>query len=109
MILKKSLTFLSEEFYRISDVLDSRQIYTEKIVNNVHNSKIKVNKLDHIYDTRNKEVKFKNPKTSKKIGQRCFTHLAPRLHSLIPLEMRKLKSKHVFRRSIKKWIKEKIT
>lgn len=106
IILKKGLTFPSKEVYTLSDVLDSRQIYAEKILNNVYIGKIKIDQLDHIYDTRNKEMKFKNPKTMKRIGQRSFTYLAPRLYSLIPVEIRKLKRKKVFKRNIKIWIKE---
>lgn len=50
--------------------------------------KLKIVKVDHVDDTRNKNNMYYLPRTSKTIDCRTFKYLAPRIYKILPAEVK---------------------
>lgn len=99
----KKLSFPTEALYNESQIKDIRQIYFQKILLFVHLGKIKLSTHEHCYNTRRNDSIF-HPRSNKTIGQRTARYLAPRIYSLLPLEIKNIKQHSTFKRELKKWI-----
>lgn len=103
IMYQKEITYPSHLIYELSKVLDARQIYTLKIVCDIYKKKLPMDTLQHHYNTRG-ENRYGRPRSKKKIGQRYYAHIAPRLMDLIPGELMLIKNYVKFKKSAKQWI-----
>lgn len=97
-IYEKPLMFPSNELYDISKVLNPHQLFALEILYSVHTKKINIQMSESEHDTRNKKNQLFRPRAKKRIGERCFTYLAPRMYAKIPnnlREDRKLTKRHL--------------
>ncbi|XP_045480951.1 uncharacterized protein LOC123685337 [Harmonia axyridis] len=86
------MLFPSDGIYRVAHVLDLRQLYFMKIAALIKRRKIELRPIDHNYSTRHKLDHYKESKTTKTIGQRSCTYLAPKIYGTIPITLRALRN-----------------
>lgn len=106
VIYRKAPTYPSDELFRESKLLDTRQLYSLSMLKHINKGNILINNLEHSHDTRNKINSFVLPSCNKSIGQRNPIYLGPRLYSILPEELRACIKKTSFRKKAKNWIKE---
>lgn len=104
VIYNKIPTFPSDELFRISDVLDVRQLYCMKLLGQVYTNKITIDQVDHSHFTRKRDTTFKRTRCRKSIGQRCSSYLAPRIYGVFPVGHRTLRPMYKFKRAARLWI-----
>lgn len=80
--------FLSNELYDICKVLNLHQLFDLDISYSVHTKKINTQKSESEHDTRNKKYQLFWLKVEKRIGERCFTYMPPRMFAKIPENLR---------------------
>lgn len=100
----KPITFSSDELFRISGVLDVRQLYAFKIFTSIFQRKISIKKIEHQYCTRNRDILLESLKCRRRIGQRSCNYLAPKLYSSLPKQLKDIKIYKTFKISIKQWM-----
>lgn len=106
VIYSKPLLFPSDELYAMSGVMNPHQLYITQILSAVFSGKIDLQPIECSYETRNKNCIF-TPRAEKRIGQRCFSYLAPRIYREIPRELRNEKNIGKRKRLIKEWIRHR--
>lgn len=106
IIFKKKLTFPTEQIYSLSGVFDPRQLYTQKILHRVFMNKIEIKLPEHEHNTRNRERNYRTDRSQKRIGQRSFMYLAPRLYKRLPDDLRIIDKTRTFKIKLKIWITE---
>lgn len=106
IIFGKKIRYPSEQLYEISKVLDARQLYSLKIMTNIFKGKLKLAKIDHPFNTRNRDNTYQTQRSKKRIGQRTCNYIAPRLYAKIPEYLKKIKNFKRFKNKIKFWILE---
>lgn len=87
--------------------MDARQIFCLKILLYYQKNRNKLQRLEHIHNTRNKEKTYNLPKRDKTIGQRCFDYLGPKLFNQIPIYLQNIQKLSYFKAKIKIWMKSK--
>lgn len=98
------MLFPSDEIYRVAHVLDLRQLYFMKIAALIKRRKIELRPIDHNYSTRHKLDHYKESKTTKTIGQRSCTYLAPKIYGTIPITLRALRNPVRFKKEVIRWL-----
>ncbi|KAL3286074.1 hypothetical protein HHI36_000587 [Cryptolaemus montrouzieri] len=84
----RPLTSDGDELYRLSGIADIHQLFSAHILFHTFQEKIQLNSIEHIYSTRNKKNRFETTRAEKRVGQRSFTYLAPRIYAMLPQELR---------------------
>lgn len=106
IIHNKKRTYPSDQLFQLSQVLDIRQLYVLKILTNVHASKIKLNKVDYLHNTRQKDQAYKTIRSNKRIGQRSASYLAPRIFAVVPSNLRYTINCSAFKKKVSEWLKD---
>lgn len=107
IIYGKPLLFPSDGLYNISRIMNPHQLFALDMLLAIYMKRINILKSDYNYETRNKKNQYLVPRAEKRIGQRCCTYLAPRIHSTIPRKLKEIKSFYAYKREMKNWIMEK--
>lgn len=107
IIYKKIYTYPSDELFIESQILDIRQLFCLAILIRQHKNKGELKEIEHTYQTRYRINATRVPKVEKTIAQRCYYYLGPKIYNIIPPEMKKLNSIHLFKKKIKEWIQNK--
>lgn len=103
IIYNKNILYPTDALYKLSNILDARQLYCLTLVLYCKNKMNKI-PINHPYPTRYKEGSIVIPKVAKTITQRCHTYLAPKIFNMIPPDYKQLNSLPLFKSKIKKWL-----
>ena len=104
IIYDRSYTYPSgDALYIESKVFDIRQLFCHALILYFKKHKNKLTRVDHVYDTRTKEVAVTQPKMPKTIGKRSFIYLGPRKYNILP-EVIKNNNSQSFKAMVKNWI-----
>lgn len=83
-ILKES----RRKLFSMSGVMDICQIYVSQILTRIHN-KMNIHRLEHEYETRHHEEHQRpRPRIYKRIVQRRFSYLTPRICDMLPEDLK---------------------
>lgn len=81
-------------------IFDVRQIYAKTILVFTFNRKKYLRNIEHIHQTRsNSGAKLIVPRVNKSIGKRTFSYLAPKLFNQAPENIKKVTTKHLFKKN----------
>ena len=105
IIFKKNPTFPSDELFSETKIFDTRQLFYYAICLNQLKNQTKLNNIAHHYITRQNSEKFRVDFMRKTLGQRNYTYLSPKIYSVLPENIRKLKSLYVFKKRCKNFIR----
>ncbi|KAK9872899.1 hypothetical protein WA026_020252 [Henosepilachna vigintioctopunctata] len=104
IIWVKSYQYPSDELYKVSQLLDIRQLYYMALSRyqrqNISNASLNI----HNHNTRIRGKLLKYPPMTKTIGQRSFQFLAPRVYNTIPNEIKQLKTHKSFANKLRRSI-----
>lgn len=106
IIYGKNKTFSSEQLFKESGIFDIRQLFCLNILTNIFKNKIDIKQIKHNYSTRQKQNKCHHPRSSKTVGQRNITYLAPRIYDLLPTELKNIRNYTTYKTKIKIWLLE---
>lgn len=105
IMYRKNITYPSNDLYRLSGVLDVRQLFCQKIFIHIYKNNEILERINHSYFTRNRE-NAQIPKREKTIGQRCYTYLRAKLYNILPTDVRNSNNLKSFKIKLKFWLKE---
>lgn len=105
LIFNKEYRYPTEQLYTETKVYCLRQLYYKNLLILQYKNKHMLTKVNHPYATRSKvnennEIK----RVEKKIGQKSFKFLGPRIFNKLPTEIRNSQSVNQFKYKIKRWI-----
>lgn len=106
IIYNKNIRYSSDSLYKESQLYDIRQLFCFNILINIRKKKIKLDPVNHKYETRNKENNVTIPKCEKNIGQHSCNYLGHKLYNNLPESIRSVNSFNIYKSKIKKWILE---
>lgn len=104
VIFNKNHTYPSDALYGETAIMDPRQLFYLHSSIRLHLNETTLEKNDHAYDTRKKNLTYLPPLMNKAIGQKSFTYLGPKLYNMLPRELSNIKSKYAFKKQLKKYI-----
>lgn len=104
IIYSKSCTYPSDDLYTESKVFDPRQLYCQNILSLMYKNRDNLEKVKHVYSTRQNKKSMIIPKMSKTIGQRCYSYIGPKIYNNLPDYITSLNSNNIFKTKIKQWI-----
>lgn len=106
IIFGKNTTYPSDILYKETKIFDIRQMYFYYICINQFKLKNQSKKVNHDYCTRGKKDKYETNVARKTVGQRCFSYLAPRIHNILPTEIKVINSLNTLKKKCKNYICE---
>lgn len=107
IIYGKPLLYPSDELFAVSRVMNPHQLFVQQILNGISEQKIQLQLTECEYETRNKTNQYLTPRAGKRIGQRCFAYLAPRIYAAVPKELKNITTLIKKRKRLKNWVIDK--
>lgn len=101
IMLRKELTYPSNELYQEANLLDPRQLFFLNISIYQHKNQNQLQPVPYTYNTRNKHLSYIIPFPHKTIYQRGYLYLAPKLFSSLPAELKSEQKLSVFKNKLK--------
>lgn len=106
IIYNRNINYSSERLFIDSSLLDIRQLFCQKLLISVKKQKINVISVLTPYNIREKN-KNKVMKCKKSIGQRSAQYLGPKLHNLLPNNLKMNNNMKNFKTELREWIVNK--
>lgn len=104
-IYEKPLMFPSGELYDVSGVLTPHQLFALEMIYSVNAKKIDIKMSTSDHETRNRRNQVFRPRAKKRIGERCFTYLAPRVYTNVPDDLKN--GRRLIKKKLRHWIMER--
>lgn len=107
IMYNKDKMYSTENLYTETKILDMRQLYCYRILCLQQKKKHELINIQHNYDTRHKKIKETQViKATKTIGQRSYYFLAPRIYSILPHSIKRIRATRSFKIKLKIWLKD---
>lgn len=104
IIYDKDVTYPSNALFEESGLFDIRQLFALKTLLNMHQGKLKLESVNHTYQTRNKKNTFAIPKCEKRIGQRSLEFIGTKIYNSLPDSVKSIQQYSRFKIGIKRWL-----
>lgn len=92
--------------FAVTKVMNPLQLFVLQIVLGINAQKIKITMRETEYETRNKSDQYFQLGADKRIGQRSFAYLAPRIYAVVPKDLKGRKGSSL-KKKLKNWVMEK--
>ncbi|XP_039282991.1 Hermansky-Pudlak syndrome 1 protein homolog [Nilaparvata lugens] len=103
IIKQRPPRYPSDQLYNEFGVMDIRQLYSLEIICRLHKNPESFQQRNHSHNTRNRNL-LNMSVARKAIYQRLFNHLAPKLHNLLPAQIKSIENPRRFKTAAKNWI-----
>lgn len=107
IMFKKDRNYASDDLYRVSNLLDIRQLYALTTLSYLRRNQNMLNFKTSAYGLRNTQEILRIPSMKKTIGQRSFLYVGPKLFNEVPLILKDINSVKLFKKKIKTWLLDK--
>lgn len=105
LMFNKKCTYPTDLLYEEAKICSLSQLYFKNLALSQYKYKDKLKMAEHQYITRSRTNEVKEiTRAKKKIGQKTFTGLGPRIYNMIPMEIRKSRNLKEFKIKLNRWI-----
>lgn len=104
IIYGKPLLYPTDDLFAVSRVMNPHQLFALQILIGISDQKIILKLSESQHETRNRENQYLTLRAGKRIGQRSFAYLAPRIYAAVPRDLKSARTSIAQRKKLKNWV-----